>query len=53
MNNNEDPLFFFLEKKELFLFESNKSKIVAELPKFRGQIFYWERKDVLVLSKGD
>jgi len=52
MNNNEDAVFFFLEKKELFLFESNKSKIVADLPKFRGQIFYYKRKETLAPVQG-
>ena len=52
MEKNQHAVFQFLKKKESFFFESNKSKIVAELPRFHGQIFYWERKEGLVLCQG-
>jgi hypothetical protein len=41
MEKNQHAVFQFLKKKESFLFESDKNKIAAELPKFHGKMFDW------------
>ena len=50
MEKNQHAVFQFLKKKESVFFESNKSKIAAELPRFHGKIFYLMKKPGLLFT---